>query len=318
MLKFTNLDKIFWAKKKLTKGDLISYYAKVAPFILPYLKNRPLALKRFPDGVDRTPFFQKTSGSNLPPFVKTALIEHSNKTIRYFLIENPNTLLYVANLGAIELHPMNARFRSLEQPDYLVLDLDPPAGQFRRAVEVARGIYELLDGYRVPSFCKTSGLKGLHIYIPLNGKYDYPSVKEFATLLARCANRRMPELTTLERMPNRRRGLVYIDTFQNQKLTSVICPYSVRGSRDATVSTPLLWSEVNARLNPAAFTIETVPRRLAKIGDPFEAVLGKGIDLERVLRNLKNSEFGGEYAIEKREKPQNHQRKHQKRASRPS
>src|SRR6185436_1235839 len=157
MPKFTNLDKIFWKKKNLTKGDLISYYARVAPFILPYLKNRPLALKRFPDGVDAKPFFQKESGPNLPPFVKTLQIQHSHKTIHYFLIQNPNTLLYVANLAAIELHPLNARYQHLDRPDYLVLDLDPPEGDFPAAAAAARGIHELLEACRIPSFCKTSG-----------------------------------------------------------------------------------------------------------------------------------------------------------------
>jgi bifunctional non-homologous end joining protein LigD len=286
MLKFTNLDKIFWKKKDLTKGDLISYYAKIAPFILPYLKNRPLALKRFPDGVDAKPFFQKNSGPGLPKFVKTFPIEHSNKTIRYFLIQNPNTLLYVANLAAIELHPLNAPFQHLDRPDYLVLDLDPPEKKFHAAVAAAQGIHELLESCRIPSLCKTSGRKGLHIYIPLNGKYDYSHVKDFAYLLARWANLSMPDLTTLERMPNRRRGKVYIDTVQNQKLASVVCPYSARGTPDATVSMPLLWSEVNDRLDPSQFTIETVPRRLSQKGDLFRAVLGKGIDLEKVLKTL--------------------------------
>jgi bifunctional non-homologous end joining protein LigD len=288
MPKFTNLDKIFWKKKNLTKGDLISYYARVAPFILPYLKNRPLALKRFPDGVSALPFFQKESGPNLPPFVKTFPIQHSHKTIHYFLIQNPNTLLYVANLAAIELHPLNAPYQHLERPDYLSLDLDPPEGDFSAAAAVAQGIHELLEDCCVPSFCKTSGLKGLHIYIPLNGKYDYLEVKDFAYLLARCANQRMPGLTTLERIPHRRRGKVYIDTMQNQKMASVICPYSARGSREATVSTPLLWSEVNDRLDPTAFTIETLPRRLSRKGDLFQAVLGKGINLAVVLGNLEN------------------------------
>jgi bifunctional non-homologous end joining protein LigD len=285
-MRFTNLDKIFWKKKNLTKGDLISYYARVAPYILPYLKNRPLALKRFPDGVDANPFFQKESGPNLPSFIKTASIEHSNKTIRYFILQNPNSLLYVANLAAIELHPMNGRLPHIDRPDYLVLDLDPPEGEFQAAVAAARGLHELLEDCRIPSFCKTSGMKGLHIYIPLNGKYNYREVKDFAYLLARCANLEMPDLTTLERIPARRRGKVYIDIFQNQKLASLICPYSARGSKEATVSTPLLWSEVNDRLDPAAFTIETVPKRLSRKGDVFSAVLGKGIDLERVLANF--------------------------------
>lgn len=279
MLKFTHLDKVLWKKSGLTKGDLISYYAKIAPFILPYLKNRPVALKRFPDGVNAKSFFQKESGSNLPSFVKTAPIEHSNKTIHYFLIQNPETLLYVANLAAIEIHPIHASIQHLYRPDYLVLDLDPPAGEFLAAVEVARGVHKLLDSFHIPNFCKTSGQKGLHIYIPLKGKNENSQVKDFAYFLARYANQQMPDLTTLERMPNRRGGKVYIDIFQNQMLTSMICPYSPRGTAKATVSTPLFWKEVNQRLNPENFTIETIPRRLSKKGDPFQFLFSKGIDL---------------------------------------
>ncbi len=286
MLKFTNLNKIYFPKKKLKKGDLMSYYAKVAPYILVYLKDHPVSLKRFPNGVAFKPFFQKESGPDLPTFVKTASIRHTDKTIKYFLIQNPNTLLYLANLGSIELHPYLGTYKNLEKPQYLVMDLDPPPGHFKQAVKVAQNMHELLDDCKIANFCKTSGVKGLHIYIPLGGKYGYEEVKSFALTIAKMVNSRLPDITTLERKPANRKGKVYIDIYQNQKLASVIAPYSARGVQDATVATPLFWNEVNAKLDPSQFTIENVPQRLQKKGDPFKGVLGKGINIKKCLKEL--------------------------------
>lgn len=286
MLKFTNVHKIYWEKKNLTKEAFLAYVAKMAPILLFYLKDRPLALKRFPDGAGGSQFFQKESGKNLPDFIETVSLQHTEKKISYFLIQNPESLLYVSNLGSIELHPLSGRKNHLNRPDYLVLDIDPPNGKLLEAILVARCAHELLEKASIPNYCKTSGGKGLHVYIPLEARSEYGRVKEFALLLARSLVQKLPEIATLERMPKWRRGKVYVDIFQNQKFASVICPYSARGTEDATVSTPLEWSEVNEKLDPKKFTIETVPGRIAKKGDLFQKILGKGIDLEKAAGKL--------------------------------
>ncbi len=275
MLKLSNLDKIFWKKEKITKGDLLNYYETVAPYILPYLKNRPVVLHRFPDGIDGEHFYQKQSGPHVPSFIKTASVQHETKKIAYFVIQNIDSLLYVVNLGSIELHPFHARLKNLDRPDYCIFDLDPQGISFKAVIDTALTFRELLEEHKIPSFCKTSGGTGLHVYVPLHGKYDYEQVKQFALQFARLAHEKLPQITSLERSPEKRRKKIYIDIQQNQKMQTVACPYSVRGFPGAPVATPLHWNEVKDGLDPLDFNLQTVPKRLKQKGDPFEPVLKK-------------------------------------------
>ncbi len=283
-MKLSNLDKIYWPKEKITKGDLLKYYEAIAPYILPYLKERPLVMHRFPDGIDGVSFFQKDA-KEVPPFVKTFPVSHQNRKVNYILAQNAKTLLYVVNLGSIELHMFNSTTKQIEKPSYLVLDLDPEAIPFTAVIETALTIHEILQTLKVPNFCKTSGGTGLHIYIPLQAKYDYKQAREFAMIIARLTHEKLPKITSLERMPSKRQKKVYIDTLQNSKGQLVVAPYSVRAFRHAPVSTPLSWNEVKPGLDPLDFTIETVPARLAKKGDLFKGVLGRGFkEMELHLR----------------------------------
>lgn len=273
---YTNLDKIYWPKDKITKGALIEYYAKVARYILPYLKDRPLVMHRFPNGIEGEAFYQKDV-KEVPDFVKTAWIKHSNRRVRYIIAQNKETLLYVANLGSIELHLFSSTIKHLDKPDYLVLDLDPEAISFDAVVDTALVIHEILG--KTPHFCKTSGGSGMHIFIPLKAKYTYEQTRSLAINIARAVCEKLPKITSLERNPNKRRKKVYIDTLQNAKGQLVAAPYSVRGFKGAPVSTLLSWSEVKHGLDPKDFTIENVPSRLAKKGDLFKDVLGTGANL---------------------------------------
>lgn len=284
--KLTNLNKIYWSQGKITKGEMLRYYEAIAPHILPYLKNRPLVLHRFPDGIKGQNFYQKEAGPNLPSFVKTFSVQHEERKISYLVVQNVQTLLYVANLGSIELHPFNAVCSHLEKPDYMVFDLDPEGIFFNAVVDTALVLREILEEVHVPSFCKTTGATGLHIYVPLHGKYSYDQVRQFGHLVATAVHRKLPGTTSLERSPAKRRRKVYIDILQNQKMQTLVCPYSVRGKPYATVSTPLLWKEVKHGLDPTAFTIKTVPQRLSKKGDVFKKILGKGINLRAALTHL--------------------------------
>jgi bifunctional non-homologous end joining protein LigD len=286
MIAFTHLDKLYWPKEKLTKGALLEYYATLAPYILPYLKNRPLVMHRFPEGVQQAAFYQKEAGNNLPGFVKTVDITHESKKVRYILLQNIKTLLYVANLGCIELHPFNSTIKHLDYPDYMVLDLDPESISFSAVIQTAHVLHEILEELKVPHFCKTSGMSGLHLYVPMHAQYRYDQVRQFATLIANLAHQHLPELTSLERNPRKRQKKVYIDTLQNVKGQTLISAYAVRGSPQATVSTPLLWKEIKAGLDPSEFTILTVPKRISQLGDIFKPVLGKELNLPKVLSKI--------------------------------
>lgn len=280
----THPDKIYWPKEKITKGELLKYYAAIAPYILPYLKDRPLAMHRFPNGIQGESFFQKDA-KGVPSFVKTVSVAHKERKVNYIVVQNVKSLLYVVNLGSIELHLFNSTTKHLEKPDYLALDLDPEAISFNAVVDTALVIHELLEERGIPNFCKTSGGSGLHIYVPLNRKYEYSEARRFATLIARLTHERLPKITSLERNPSQRQKKVYLDTLQNTKGQLLVSPYSARGFPHAPVSTPLAWSEVKHGLDPKKFTIQNIPSRLAKKGDLFKGVLGRG----KALNFLPNS-----------------------------
>jgi bifunctional non-homologous end joining protein LigD len=287
-LKLTNLDKVYWPKEKYTKGDLIEYYRKIAPYILPYLKDRPESLNRHPSGITGKNFFQKDVKDMPPVWVRTKKIfsESNNANINYMVCQDEATLVYMANLGCIEINPWNSRLTSLEKPDYLVIDLDPEKISFEKVVIVAQYVHKLLDKIGIPNYCKTSGATGLHIYVPLAAKYSYDHAKEFAQLIAMIINRQLPDITSIERMPAKRQRRVYLDFLQNRKGQTLAAAYSVRPKSGATVSTPLEWSEVRPGLDPAKFTIKTIFSRLSKKRDLFKPVLGKGANLALALKKI--------------------------------
>jgi bifunctional non-homologous end joining protein LigD len=290
-VKLTNLNKVYWPDEGYTKGDLIEYYDSVADFILPYLKDRPQSLNRHPDGITRENFFQKdVSRTPPPPWVRTVSIHsgHAGRDIRFIVGDDRPTLLYLANLGCIELNPWHSRMQSLERPDYAVIDLDPEQIAFAEVVKAAIEVRKTLKKVGAPCFCKTSGKRGLHIYVPLGAKYDYEQAKSFAEIVANFVHARLPHTTSVIRQPARRQGRVYLDYLQNPRGQTLAVAYSVRPHRGATVSTPLKWSEVSRRLDPSRFTIRTVPKRLDKVGDLWEGVLGDGIDLGACLARLRS------------------------------
>jgi len=246
-------------------------------------------MHRFPEGVEGESFYQKEGGVYLPKFVKTFTIQHEKKKISYIVVQNADTLLYVANLGSIELHPFNTSIKHIDRPDYLALDLDPEGISFNTVVDTANAIHEILEKVSIPNFCKTSGKTGLHIYIPMQGKYTIQQTRQFAYLIATIAHQQIPEITSLERLPKKRQKKVYIDYLQNEKGQTMVCAYSARGAPHPTVSTPLLWKEVKQGLDPEQFTIKTIPKRLSQKGDIFKGILGKGIHLETSLKKLEKS-----------------------------
>lgn len=283
-LQFTHVDKIYFPKGKVTKEALLRYYAKVAKFMLPYMKDRPLVMRRYPNGIQGTNFFQKDV-KDPPSFVKTASISHESRKVNYILVQNAKSLMYVANLGSIEMHLFHSRIKTLDKPDYLLIDLDPTSISFSAVIDTAKVIHDLLTNLKIPHFCKTSGQSGLHIMIPTKGKYSYEETKEYAKIIGKLTHQLLPKITSMERSPSKRRRRVYIDCLQNAKGQLAIAPYSARANRDACVSTPLSWTEVKGGLDPKDFTIKNVPARLSKKGDIFKGVLGKGCSLKVLNRS---------------------------------
>ncbi len=285
----THLDKIYWPKDGYSKGDLIAYYREVAPVILRYLKGRPESLNRYPDGIEGEHFFQKDAKTlRLPDRVRTADVRSESKggNIRFLICDDAATLLYLANLGCIDLNPWDSRTDSIERPDYLVMDLDPEQAPFHKVVDAALAVRDVLDEAGIKGYCKTSGARGLHVYVPLGARYDYDETRQFAEIIARLAHERLPDATSLERSPEKRKGRVYFDFLQNRRGATTAAAYCVRPRPGATVSTPLDWKEVRRGLDPADFTIRTVPKRIRRLGDLFKPVLGKGIDMAKALTRL--------------------------------
>jgi bifunctional non-homologous end joining protein LigD len=289
-LELTNLNKIFWPKEGYTKGDLIAYYDGMADYILPYLKNRPLSLKRNPHGIEDEGFYQKDAGGSAPSWVKKANIhsESANKIIHYLVCNDKATLLYLANLGCIEMNPWNSTTTKLKNPTYLVIDIDPSEkNTFNQVIDTALVTKEILDTAGAISFCKTSGATGLHVYIPMGNKYDYETVKNFAHIIASLVQEQLPSFTTLERnLKKRGNKHIYVDYLQNRTGQTLASAYSLRPKEGATVSTPLEWKEVKQGLHPSDFNIQNILKRLEKKGDLFADVLGKGIDLNKCLKKL--------------------------------
>ena len=284
----TNLDKVLWPEEGYTKGDMIAYYRSVAPFILPYLRDRPESLHRHPDGVAAPAFFQKNVDHAVPGWVETLAVHSRSegRDVIYLLCQDEATLLYMANLGCIEINPWHARTGHLDTPDYMVLDLDPLDIPFDEVVRVALVTHDVLVEIGAAGFCKTSGATGLHIYVPLGARYSPDQATQFARLVNAVVHGRLPRTTSIERDPEKRKGKVYLDFLQNGYGQTLAAPYCLRPRKGAPVSTPLAWVEVNESLDPTRFTIETMMARFRKVGDLWKNVLGPGIDMEQCLSRL--------------------------------
>ncbi len=290
VLHLTNQDKIYWPEENYTKGDLVAYYNRIAEFILPYLRERPQSMHRFPDGIRGQGFYQKdVDTEKVPSWLKTEKIySPSNKEyIDYLICNDKATLLYMANLGCIEINPWNSRAGKPENPDWAVIDLDPEEIDFREVVEAALAVKETLDALDLDCYCKTSGASGLHVYIPLAAKYDYGSTRMFAELIAHLVHTKLPDTTSLLRSPAKRKHKVYLDYLQNSRGQTLAAPYSVRPRPGATVSTPLQWSEVNDKLDPRQFTMQNIFTRLEKLGDIWKPVTGRGENIGKALKKIR-------------------------------
>ncbi|MGI6435040.1 MAG: non-homologous end-joining DNA ligase [Syntrophomonadaceae bacterium] len=286
-LTLSNLNKILWPQAGFSKADLVAYYLAVSPVLLPHLKERPLVITRFPNGVAEKSFYQKNAPEHLPDWIPTC----TDSNTRYMMVSEAAALVWLANQAAIELHPWLSSQNSLDCPDFLVIDLDPsPANTYAQVVEVALAFKALLEQFQLHGFPKTSGGDGLHIYVPLRPIYSYQVVRELGHIMAAMVATLFPDITTIERSVKKRGDKIYLDYMQNVRGKTLCAPYSVRPRQQATVSTPLRWEEIHAA-QPEHFDLLTVPRRIKTTGDLFAEVLTRQQSLEEVLLQLGKKEL---------------------------
>ncbi len=281
-LEITRREKVFWPTDGYTKGDLLDYYERAWPHIGPYLRDRPLVLTRYPDGIDGKHFYQQNAPSFTPDWATRQEIDGTD----FFLCNDLRTLLYVINSGAIPLHVWSARVTDLDRPDWLILDLDPKSAPFSDVVRVARHIHRLLDDQGAPHYVKTSGQDGLHVLLPMGAALDHDAVRTLAEVLARLVCEELPEIATITRPVAARGDKVYVDYLQNGRGKLIAAPFSARPRAGAPVSMPLTWSQVTSKLSPSRFTIKTAPRLTEKREDPLRAVLEQAVDVSGLLEAL--------------------------------
>jgi bifunctional non-homologous end joining protein LigD len=286
---FSNLNKIYWPAEKYTKGDLIEYYRAVSKWLLPYLANRPVVLTRFPDGIDGKSFYQKDAPVFAPDWIRTVPIwsEETQREIKYFVADDEESVLYLANMGSIPLHIWASRVGSLELPDWCVIDLDPKEAPFSDVIRTAIVLHRVCESAGLPSFVKTTGKTGLHIMLPLGRQCTYEQSRMLGELLARCVLREQNDIATITRHVTKRGDKVYLDYLQNRHGQTIVAPFSVRPLPGATVSMPLVWDEVDDSLDPKVFTIRNALERMERLGnDPVLPVLDLKPDLPQVLDQL--------------------------------
>ena len=284
----TNQDKVYWPDEGYTKGELCAYYDAIADTLLPYLRDRPVLMVRYPDGIRGKNFFQWNVPAHAPSWLRTFKLrseEHDGKEITALLVDDRDTLLYMANLGCIPLHLLASRATDLERCDFLTIDFDLGGTPLRNAIQLARTLHELLDQIGLRGYPKTSGQTGLHVLVALGG-VSFEVAKTLAELLGRLLLQRHPELATMERMRSKRPTAVYIDTGQTGRSRAIVAPYSVRAFPGARVSTPLHWDEVGFGLDPGVHTMFTVPERLRSHADPMAGMLAEEPDIEAAVTAL--------------------------------
>ena len=284
----TNRDKVFYPEKQLTKGDLLTYYEQVAPWLLPYLADRPLVLTRFPDGIHGKSFYQRDAPAFVPDWLtrKTLWSESAEREVNYFVVQNVESLVYLANMGAIPIHAWHSRTTDLAHPDWCVLDLDPKDAPFANVIAVAKAVKALLDEIELPGFLKTSGASGLHILLPLARRLTHDQSTTLAELLARVVVARYPDICTIARAVRARQSKVYVDYLQNGHGQLLVAPLSARAEPAASVSMPVHWRELNGRLKNANYHLTNAIARLKRQGDPMAAVLTTEPDIEQALARL--------------------------------
>jgi len=277
----TSLDRVYWPAQHLTKFDLLCYYLKISSYIMPFLKDRPAILQRYPRGINAPMFFQQDT-STAPPYITTVrLVNQEGRELNYSVYTTVASLLHFVNLGTIEQHPWHSTLKHLDKPDYLMLDLDPKQAPWKNVLEVALVCKEVFDELGLPAFPKTSGSSGIHVYLPLRPKYDYRQIGAIAEGLAAEVARRLPKIATVQRsLAKRQKQQVYVDALQNARGKTIAAAYSARAKPGATVSMPLTWKQIEKGVKISDFTIENLPSLIKKHGGAWKQFFTSGQELK--------------------------------------
>ncbi len=287
--RLTNQSKLFWPDDGITKGDLCNYYEAIAPVLLPHLRDRPVTLVRFPDGIDGKSFFQWRIPKQAPPWLRALRLrseEEDGKEVNTILVNDLSALMYVANLGCIPLHVIASHAGALDTCDFLTLDLDVELASLEQAIPIALTIREIIEEVGLRGFPKTSGKTGLHVLVPLGAGLPWDAAKQLLELIGRLVLQRHPQEATMERRKEKRGTRVLIDVGQTGRHRTIVAPYSVREVAGAPVSTPLAWDEISLSLDPSSFDIFTVPERVLSVGDPMQDAFAMEVDLTHTLARL--------------------------------
>jgi bifunctional non-homologous end joining protein LigD len=285
----SNRDKVFWPDEGYTKGDMLDYYAAISDTLLPHLRERPVMLVRYPDGITGKNFYQWNVPRGTPDWIRTLALrdeERDGKTVATFLVDSADALLHIVNLGCIPLHVLACRQPTLDFCDFLTIDFDLGGQPLHVGVKLALSLRDLLAELELTGYPKTSGQTGLHVLIPMGPNVTFDTAKALVELIGRLLQLRHADISTMERRVSERRGRVYIDTGQTGRSRTIVAPYSVRAYRGASVSTPLFWEEVHMALDPRQLTMFTVPTRVLDRGDPMEGLLSARPDIPRAVARL--------------------------------
>jgi bifunctional non-homologous end joining protein LigD len=300
-VKITRPGKILFPEDGITKGDLIEYYRRIARWMLPHLRGRPIMMQRYPDGIDKPGFFQKAAARYYPDWIETATVEKVGGTVKHVICENVSTLIYLANQACITPHVWLSRVDRLDYPDQMIFDLDPSGGEFAPIMATAQSLKHLLDELELPAYLKTTGSRGLHVAVPLNRKDDFESVRAFARELARLLVSGNPDHRTLELRKSMRHGRVFVDTNRNAYAQTVAPAYAVRAYRGAPISVPLDWGELRKKdLRSDGVTLRTIFDRLERLDEPWKDFRQRATALPRAWQRL--SERNATRGVSKKER----------------
>ncbi|HEY4642533.1 MAG TPA: non-homologous end-joining DNA ligase, partial [Thermoanaerobaculia bacterium] len=280
-INLSNPDRVLYPRDKITKQNVADYYAAIAEPMIRALRDRPLALEHWNEGIEKPSWFHQNVGPGTPSWVTTieTPTRTTGKSVRHVVADKPETLRWMAQMSVLTMHMWASRGAALDEPDWLVFDLDPAKGKgIEQAIDAAIIVRRLLDNLRLPSIPKTSGKRGIHVFIPMAGGYTHEEANEFACSISAAVASKVPEFT-MERALNKRRGRLYLDCMQNAYGKTVVAPYSLRAIDGAPVSAPLKWDEVTKKLDPKKFNLRTMPDRLAKVGDLFARIFEERVKL---------------------------------------
>ncbi len=288
IIQLSNLDKVWFPKSKIIKGSIINYYYQVADYCINHIKNHPLTMQRFPEGITGQSFYQKNAGSYFPDWIKTIPIgKEEGGKVYYVIGNNPATLVYLANQGAITIHSWLAQYTKLHTPDRMIFDLDPSKDDFGSIRNAALLIKEILDDLKIPCFTMTTGSRGMHVYVPLKRVHNFDYVADFAYAVAKKMMEESPKQFTLEVRKAKRGGKIFIDTLRNRYSATSVMPYAVRPKEKAPVAAPLFWDEVkDSKLTSQKFTIKNILSRLKAEGDPWADVDHHAVSLKKSYKQL--------------------------------